>query len=228
MERGPDPLGIAHRMNLIVAGRDVFSCDLVGAMVMGMKPEEIEYLRDYASIKERSFSLDGIEVRGESIDEVTRKLEWPFSFEDIFHQSRISGLTIQEPGQSSCSGCETILSAFSAVFSKDNPDAVLDGVEVCMGNEVRAKKGSKKVFLLGNCAIAANRDLMDGTKIKGCPPPVFNAVMALVLKSLPPQRVAKILMSRMIKNLRIKMGIYDEVFPVYGTYNTPEFDRSHF
>jgi len=52
--------------------------------------------------------------------------------------------------------------------------------------------------------------------------------MAIVLKSLPQKRVAKILMSRMIKNFGIKLGIYDEAFPAFGIYKPPEFDRSHF
>jgi hypothetical protein len=52
--------------------------------------------------------------------------------------------------------------------------------------------------------------------------------MAIVLKSLPLKRVAKILMSRTIKNIGMKLGIYDEAFPAFGTYKPPEFDRNHF
>jgi hypothetical protein len=35
-------------------------------------------------------------------------------------------------------------------------------------------------------------------------------------------------MSRMIKNIGIKLGIYDGAFPAFGGYKPPEFDRSHF
>jgi hypothetical protein len=52
--------------------------------------------------------------------------------------------------------------------------------------------------------------------------------MAIVLKSLPPNKVAKILMSRTIKNIGIKLGIYDEAFPAFGVYEPPEFDRNHY
>jgi uncharacterized protein (DUF362 family) len=228
LERGPEFLGTPHRMNLIIAGRDVFSCDLVGAMVMGMKPGEVESLKEFASLKERSLSLEGIEVKGKSISEVAQKFEWRLSFEDIFQQARIRGITLQDPGESCCSGCATILSAFSAVFSKDNPGLALDGVEICMGGEVRAKEESKKVFLLGNCAIANHKDLKDGIKVKGCPPPILNTVVTLVRNTLPPRRSGKILMTRMIKNIGIKLGIYDEAFPAFGVYAPPEFDRSHF
>jgi uncharacterized protein (DUF362 family) len=228
LERGPDFLGTPHRMDLIITGKDIFSCDLVGAMVMGMKPEEIEYLKAFSSIKGRSLSLDAIEVKGETIDDVAQNFGWRLSFEDIFHQARMSGITIQDPGESCCSGCEAILSAFCGVFCKDNPGMALDGLEICMGEKVRARKESKKPFLLGNCAIAANKDFKDGIKIKGCPPPILDTVMAIVLKSLPPKTAAKILMSRMIKNIGIKLGIYDEAFPAFGVYEPPEFDRNHF
>jgi hypothetical protein len=230
MERGPDFLGTSHRTNLLIAGRDVFSCDIVGAEAMGIRPEEVDYLKEFSSIKGRSLSLDAIEVKGETLKEIARPLKWHLPLDDIFHRVGIQGITAQheETDLSCCSGCETILSAFSGVFCKDNPGVILDGLEICMGSEVRAKKESKKIFLLGNCAIAANKDLKDGIKIKGCPPPIIDTVMSIVLRSLPKKRVAKILMSRMIKNIGIKLGIYDEAFPAFGVYKPPEFDRSHF
>lgn len=229
-EQGPDFLGASHRANLLIAGRDILSCDIIGAEVMGIRPEEVDYLKEFSSIAGRSLSLDAIEVKGETLKEIARPLKWRLSLDDIFHQAGIQGITIQheETDLSCCSGCATILSAFCGVFCKDNPGVILDGLEICMGSEVRAKKESKKIFLLGNCAIAANKDLKDGIKIKGCPPPILNTVMSIVLKSLPPKRVAKILMSRMIKNIGIKIGIYDEAFPAFGVYNPPEFDRNHF
>jgi len=32
----------------------------------------------------------------------------------------------------------------------------------------------------------------------------------------------------MIKNIGMKLGIYDEAFPAFGVYKPPEFDRKHF
>ena len=230
MEQGPDFLGTSYRTNLLIAGRDILSCDIVGAAAVGIKPEEVAYLREFSSLKGRSLSLDAIEVKGETLKEIARPLKWHLSVDDIFHQAGIQGITVQHEGtdQSCCSGCVAILSAFCGVFCKDNPGVTLDGLEICLGEKDRPKKESKKVFLLGNCAIAANKDFKDGIKIKGCPPPIIDTVMSIVLKSLPPKRVAKILMSRMIKNIGIKMGIYDEAFPAFGVHKPPEFDRSHF
>jgi len=97
-----------------------------------------------------------------------------------------------------------------------------------MGGGVRAKEESKKVFLLGNCAIANHKDLKDGIKVKGCPPPILNTVVTMVCKTLPPKKLAKIMTFRMIKNIGMKLRIYDEAFPAFGVYAPPEFDRNHF
>jgi uncharacterized protein (DUF362 family) len=228
LEKGPELLGVPRRMDVIIAGKDVFSCDIVGAMVMGIKPEEVEYLREFASITGRTISLDGIEVSGEPIDLVAQKFEWRLSFEDIFRQAGIDGIDIQDPGLSCCSGCAAILSGLAGVLTKDSAGMALDGIEVCIGGEVRAKGESRKVFLLGDCAVSANKDLKNAVRIKGCPPPILDSVTSIVLKGFPPRRAARILMSRMVKNIGIKLGVYDEAFPAFGICDPPEFDRSHF
>ncbi|MGD9972497.1 MAG: DUF362 domain-containing protein [Desulfatirhabdiaceae bacterium] len=228
LEKGPDFLGSPRRMDLIIAGKDVFSCDIVGAMVMGIPPVEVEYLKDFASMTGRTVSLDAIDVKGESIDQVAQKFEWQLSVEEILHQAGINGITIQEKGFSSCSGCLAILTALTAVLTKDSPDTTLDGVEVCMGSEVTAKTESKKVFLLGDCAVSANKDLKEAIQIKGCPPPILNTVMGVVLKCLPPQKAAKILTQRTVKNIGMKIGLYHEAFPIFGVYDPQVFDKKDF
>jgi uncharacterized protein (DUF362 family) len=228
LEKGPDFLGIPHRMDLIIAGKDVFSCDIVGAMVIGILPDEVEHLREFASLTGRSVSLDGIEVLGKPLDHVAQKFEWRLSLEDLFHMAHISGITIQEAGSSCCSGCFAILTALTAVFTKDNHDTDLDGVEICVGSQVRAKRDSKQVFLLGDCALSANKDVKEAIPITGCPPPILNTVMAMVLKSLPRRKAAKTLMWRAAKNIGMKLGIYHEAFPVFGACEPPEFDGKHF
>jgi hypothetical protein len=64
--------------------------------------------------------------------------------------------------------------------------------------------------------------------VKGCPPPVVNTVMAVVRKGLPQQKASRILISRMLKGIGTKLGIYDETFPAFGFCNPPEFDWKHF
>jgi len=228
LERGPEFLGTPHRMDLIIAGKDVFYCDIVGAMVMGIKPDEVEYLKEFSSITGRTVSLDGVKVRGESIDQVAQKFEWRLSVEDILHQAGIEGLTVQEIGLSCCSGCGAILSLLTAVLTKDCPGVVLDRVEICTGGDVRAKGESRKVFLLGDCAVSANKDLKHAVSIKGCPPPVRDTVMAVALKCLPRQKAARMLVTRTVKNIGKKLGVYDEAFPAFGVCEPPTFDKKHF
>ncbi len=228
LERGPEFLGTPQRLDLIIAGRDVFSCDVVGATVMGIAPEEVGHIQEFASLTGRTPSLDGIEVRGEPIERVARRFEWRLSAEDVLRKAGIEGLTIQEHGDSCCSGCIAILSALVGVLSKDCPGTALDGVEICMGPEVRAKSESRKVFLLGDCAIAANKDLKEAVRIKGCAPPILHTVTGVVLKCLPPAKAARILMSRTFKNVGTKLGVYAEAFPAFGVCEPPTFDRKHF
>jgi uncharacterized protein (DUF362 family) len=228
LEKGPDFLGVPHRMDLIIAGKDVFSCDIVGAMLMGIQPNEVEHLREFASLTGRRVSLDGIEVLGEPIEHVAQKFEWHHSVEYLFRQAGISGITIQEAGSSCCSGCFAILTALTAVFTKDNPDTELDAVEICVGSQVRPKQGSNKIFLLGDCAVSANKDVNEAIPINGCPPPIVNTVMTMVLKSLPRQKAARTLIWRATKNIGIKLGIYHEAFPAFGACEPPEFDEKHF
>jgi len=77
LERGPDIVGaIPHRMDLIIAGKDVFSCDIVGAMVMGIQPDGVEHLKEFASLTGRTVSLDNVEVSGKPINQVAQKFEW--------------------------------------------------------------------------------------------------------------------------------------------------------
>jgi hypothetical protein len=231
-ERGPDALGIAYRTDLLVAGRDVFACDVVGAELMGIRPEDVDHLRAYGALTGRSSSLEAVHVKGEALAEVARPLEWRLADDEVFHRAGIRGLSVaarrDEEDLTCCSGCGTILSAFAAVFCKDNPGVRLNGVQICMGEKARPNPDTQKVFLLGNCAIAANRELPEAVRIKGCPPPVLNTVTALVAKTLPRRRAARILTVRMVKNLGIKLGIYDEAFPAFGHYQPPEFDRRHF
>jgi uncharacterized protein (DUF362 family) len=82
-DRGPDFLGTSYRTNLLIAGRDVFSCDIVGAEAMGIRPEEVDYLKEFSSVEGRSLSLDAIEVKGEALKEIVRPLKWRLSVEEL-------------------------------------------------------------------------------------------------------------------------------------------------
>jgi uncharacterized protein (DUF362 family) len=101
-ERGPGRIGTAHRMNLIIAGRDILSCDITGSTILGIDPSTVDHLREFAAITDRSLDMETIDVRGEKVEDVTRPLEWDLNYEDIFRQAGIRGITVQKPGKAVC------------------------------------------------------------------------------------------------------------------------------
>jgi uncharacterized protein (DUF362 family) len=102
MENGPTALGTAHRMDLIIAGKDNLSCDVVGSMVLGVEPSSVGHLREFASIVGRSTDLAEIDVKGENIKDVKKKLEWKANnYQDIYDRARVDGIKVQDPPGSS-------------------------------------------------------------------------------------------------------------------------------
>jgi uncharacterized protein (DUF362 family) len=227
-ERGPGRIGTAHRMNLIIAGRDILSCDIVGSTILGIDPSTVDHLREFAAITDRSLDIETIDVRGEKVEDVTRPLEWDLDYEDIFRQAGIHGITVQKPGKTVCTNCATNCEAIIHLFCKDNKGMDLKGVEVCVGAEVRPKEESKKVLLIGNCAIANNKDLKSAIRVKGCPIKISEFLMTFAKNALDKRRARRVLLVRFLKSLASKLGTYDEYFPTYGYYDPPEFDKAHF
>jgi len=229
LEYGPDFLGTAHRMNLVLAGKDMLSCDIVGSSILGIDPSSVTHLKEFASMTERQLDIGSMDVRGEKVKDAKKPLEWRLNLEDAFFRpTRIGGVTIQDPGPSFCTGCVGSGTAALMAFCKDNQGIALDNVEICTGSEVKAKKESKKVFLLGSCAIKANRELEDAIRIKGCPPKVADTLLTLMNHTITKWRARRILATRALKLSATKLGIYDEDFPVYPHYALPEFDRKYF
>jgi uncharacterized protein (DUF362 family) len=230
LERGPDfIMGTAHRMNLVIAGKDALSCDIVGSTVLGIEPSSVAHLKEFAAITGRQLDIGTIDVRGESIKEVTKRLEWRVNLEDVFFRpARIGGVTFQFLGTSVCSGCHLSVEGALMAFCKDNKGTDLDNVEICIGSEVKAKKESKRVFLVGSCAIEANRDLGDAIRIKGCPPKTADTLLTLMNHTIDKGKARRILALRTIKLSLTKLGLYDEDFPLYKHYALPEFDREYF
>jgi hypothetical protein len=228
MERGPTALGRAHRMNLIVAGKDNILCDVVGSTVLGIEPSSVEHLRRYALLINRSLDINSIDIRGERIEDVSKKLEWEYDLEDIFHKAKISGISFQCPGKHYCSGCAVHIQGVMAAFCKDSMGMHFDEIEICAGGEVKPKKDSKKVFLMGNCSILINKELKDAFRVKGCPPKAMDMLMTFVKETSDKGRARKVLLGRFVKNIAHRLGIYNEDFPAYHHYKAPEFDKRHF
>jgi len=228
MEHGPDLLGKAQRMNVIIAGKDNLSCDIVGSTVLGIEPSSVEHLKELASIEKRSLDISTVDVRGESIEDVAKELKWDRDPEDMFREAGVEGVSCQRPGKHFCSGCLISIESVLLAFCKDNMGITLDSIEICCGSEVRPKKESRKIFLVGNCSIRANKDVEDAIRVEGCPPKVGQTLITFMNHTLEKRRARRILAVRGLKKIARKLGIYDEDFPTWKRYQSPEFDTGHF
>lgn len=179
VQKGPVGTDV-HKMDLVLAGRDMLEVDAIGALLMGIDPASVIHLADYAKMTGREVDVSSIEVRGEKVADLAKTLEWVSNWpQDLFSLYNIKGIYMETPGYSNCSGCG--MGIFVAVnnFLRENKNAVFDGVEICAGREPVAHQESKKVFLLGKCAIETNKDYPGAIKVKGCPPSVNDQYEAL-------------------------------------------------
>jgi hypothetical protein len=228
MEQGPSALGRAYRTDLIITSRDVLSCDVVGAMILGVDPASVDYMCRFAEIRERPLDPATIEVLGEKLEDVKRPLQWKVDYEDVFKQAGIEGVTMQRPGDGLCTNCFVCADFLLASFCKDNADTKIDPVEYCFGGGSKAKEDSAKVILFGDCAIRSNKSITPAVMVKGCPPKIVDSMVAMINHSLDKKRARKVLTIRMVKGVLNKMGLYHEFFPRPYAYDPPEFDPVHF
>jgi uncharacterized protein (DUF362 family) len=164
------PLGKdAHPMDLIIAGKDPLSVDMVGSAVMGIDPVEVDHLHYLGQLQGRSLAIPDLDIRGERIASVKKNLIWHYPWtNELLAKYRIQGIRCDDPGNFFCSGCTiTAFAGLNRSF-KENEGRGFEAIEVCMGRN-KAHPDSKKVFLVGKCSVKANQDIKGAVQIKGCP-----------------------------------------------------------
>ena len=168
LQKGPMGKDI-HPMNLIIAGRDMVSVDMVGASVIGIELNEVNYLRYLACIRGQSLDLSRLDIRGERIADVAKKLIWEYPWcEELLEKYRISGIACEDPGNHFCSGCTVTAFAGLNRFFRENQGRRFKGVEICLGRNT-AHAESERIFLLGKCSVKANPEHKGAVEVKGCP-----------------------------------------------------------
>ena len=158
-----------HLMNVVVAGTDPLEVDVIGSCLIGIDPKSVEVLAMIAESTGRSVDPGKIEVRGESVESMMRKLEWRYPWTtELMEEFNVSGIRLADPGDSLCSGCS--VTAYVAVrnFLKGHAGRKFENMEICIG-QIHAHADSEKIFLIGKCAIETNKELKHAHKIKGCP-----------------------------------------------------------
>lgn len=229
MEKGPT-MGTARPMNLIIAGTDILETEMVGAAVLGKDPKEIPHIQAYSKLTGRQIDLESIEIIGESIERVAMDLPWEGDLNGSFTSFGLSGIQVasQSGDTSICSGCLGNLVFANFMFSKDNPGIDVDKLEICIGKDSKATTEANNTILFGDCAIKNNQDDIRGIQVPGCPPDIGKYYPLLVKLALPPMRAIGLLLTRMIKNKAVKMGVYSENYGLWAPYQSPEFDQSHY
>ncbi|MBW2058679.1 MAG: DUF362 domain-containing protein [Deltaproteobacteria bacterium] len=197
MERGPMYTGHAHRTDLVMASRDMFSNDCVGATLVGFQPEQIGHLKGFAGRNGRSLSVDDIEVRGLNPAECALQLEYdtPWSTDglvpQIFEKQGIGGFQMRNPGQSMCTGCSKVFPAVLVMLLGAYEGKPFDNFEILSGKAMRPSGTAKTTIFMGDCNYAINRNaegVQKGVWLKGCPPRIdetiriFNEQLGVKLK----------------------------------------------
>jgi uncharacterized protein (DUF362 family) len=197
LERGPFALGRARRMNALVASRDPLSADLVGAGLAGFDPVDVPHLAAYAESQKRSCSLDDLELVGDKIEDLSRKLAWDFDWvEDPqkagppqWEAMGISGLSYPKYDSTLCTGCSAVYNPLVLLFTSAFKGEPFDKIQVLTGKKMRPAKNFNHTLLVGNCMVKLNRqhaDLGQAIILPGCPPTTKTMLAALEQLGLKP------------------------------------------
>lgn len=179
MERGPFFNGRAYRADLLVASPDMLAADIVGSEILGYPAESIDHLRDYAQSKGLPFDGSNIEIVGESLESVKKRLEWDWNWKEddtgpiAMERMGITGLSFPKYDITICSGCSYLNNLLLIVVMGAYNGAPFENIEFLSGKKKLSAGGFDKTFLFGNCIIKANRDnphIKEAVKMKGCPP----------------------------------------------------------
>ena len=178
LEKGPYYLGTAHRMNAVVASRDPLAVDVVGAVMAGFEPQEVEHLSLYAKRHERSLALDALDIKGIHPREFSRPLKWDYVWREDNSGPRnwdrvgITGLRLPKYDQSICTGCSGMYNPLLMLLTSAYKAEPFEGMEVLTGKRMEPSPGFDRTILFGNCMIKKNRKdprIREAVYIKGCP-----------------------------------------------------------
>ncbi|MDD2233763.1 MAG: DUF362 domain-containing protein [Desulfitobacteriaceae bacterium] len=169
LQKGPTSAD-HHRMDIFVAGKDILEVDIVGSWLLGYNPAEIEHLRIYAELAERSLSLEKIEIIGEEINNLAKPLDWNATWtKDLITLYKIKGISIEPPDPTCCSGCSFGIVATLFKFFQQNVGKDFGNMALVMGKQKVTDPSVRKVIALGKCACETNGSHPNIVKVPGCP-----------------------------------------------------------
>jgi hypothetical protein len=226
-ERGPGPDGKLHRTNLLVASADILSADLVGARILGYRPDQVPHLMHAAAQRGRPVDFSDIQVAGESLEAVIRPHEYDFEYtqnENVIlptplAKQGIEGVFYHKYDLSMCTYCSAVNGLMISAIRFAWQGAPFDDVEVLTGKSMQPTPGRKKTILMGKCIYQAHKDnphIQELIAVKGCPP--------------KPEDMLKALHKAGIK---ADPGLFEKIDQLPGFYlsryqDRPEYDEGFF
>ena len=179
-ERGPMYTGRAHRSEIIIAGRDMFSVDVVGATLLGINPLDVEHLARFGKEYDRSLDAEEIEIKGLNAKDHIRPLKTqnPWAEDgrmpEVFVKQNVQGFDLPFP-EALCTGCSFVYPFMLLLILAANKGVPFDDYEVLAGKGSEASGKARKTFLMGDCPIAAHKKdekIREAIPIPGCPPKI--------------------------------------------------------
>ncbi|MBC2723850.1 DUF362 domain-containing protein [Desulfosporosinus sp.] len=193
LEKGPGPTGKAFRKDLLIASRDPFACDLVGAAILGYPAKDVAHLINYAKSHGRSLELADYEVKGESVADHQEYVtyDWEWSEKDTgpagFEKRGITGLAIRKYDSSLCTGCSVQYNPMLILLSSAFKGQPFPNIEVVSGKQQLAAKDFDNTVLFGKCACHLNKNnpnIKKAIPIWGCPPVLGKFVEVLAKEKI--------------------------------------------
>lgn len=163
--------GTPAEMGCIVAGQDMVAIDATACRMVGLPIEKVDYFDAAREKGLGTFDEDQIEIRGNSIKEVSRKLYLPYL--DGFDAWPEYHFHVEK----ACSTCQGLL-AFT--MSKLKSLAQYDenkGIHIVLGRHKKIPEGvefGKDLILMGDCSLALKKKIEKAggmcLHVSGCPP----------------------------------------------------------
>jgi uncharacterized protein (DUF362 family) len=193
LEKGPGPTGKAFRKDLLIASRDSFACDVVGAAILGYPAKEVDHLTNYAKDHGYSLEIEDYEVKGESIADHQKYVEHDFEWSADntgpagFEKRGITGLAIRKYDSSLCTGCSVQFNPLLILLSSAFKGESFPNVEVVSGKQQVASTGFDNSILFGKCACHSNKNnanIKKSIPLWGCPPDLKKLIEVLAKEGI--------------------------------------------
>ncbi|MDW7650724.1 MAG: DUF362 domain-containing protein [Bacillota bacterium] len=177
LEKGPVMNGRAYRTDLLIASRDMFAADVIGAEILGFAADDIAHLQAYA--QKHGLSRGKIQTVGAEIADVTHPLEWDWAWlednsgPEAFARQGIKDIYFPKYDNTLCSGCSYLNNFMLVTLMGAYARRPFKGMEFLGGKDTFSRGGYDKTFLFGKCAIhqnAGNVAISEAVAIRGCPP----------------------------------------------------------